>query len=104
RVAVEIDAVPAATDSSTVAPTIRYTLRDDDELRVLTLPRGGTRSIYDRDGLVPGTERLARLYRWATGVRGAGQMRQWGRHPIAAADRRHFDDPLLLDRFFEVVP
>lgn len=29
--------------------------------------------------------------------------RQWGRHATAFVGRRHFDDPLLLDRYFEVV-
>jgi hypothetical protein len=28
-------------------------------------------------------------------------MRQWGRHATAFVGRRHFDDPWLLDLYFE---
>jgi hypothetical protein len=27
-------------------------------------------------------------------------MRQWGRHAVAFVGRRHFDDPLYMDRMF----
>jgi hypothetical protein len=29
-------------------------------------------------------------------------MRQWGRHATAFVGRRHFDDPDLLERYFEL--
>jgi hypothetical protein len=96
-----IDVETAAAASG--APALRYALRDEDELRVLPLPRGGTRSIYDERGLVPGTERPERFFFWPMGIESAGQMRQWGRHATAFVGRRHFDDPDLLERYFEVV-
>lgn len=79
-------------------------LRDDDELRALPLPDGGTRSAFAADGLIVGSERLERFYFWPMGVASAGQMRQWGRHATAFVGRRHFDDPLLIDRYFERLP
>lgn len=80
-----------------------YALRDDDELRSLPLRAGGRRSAFGPDGLVPGSERLERFLFWPMGIASAGQMRQWGRHATAFVGRRHFDDPLLFDKYFEVV-
>jgi hypothetical protein len=87
-----------------------YGLRDEDELRSLPVPaRPGAagparRSAFDAAGFIPGTERLERLFFWLMGIASAGQMRQWGRHATAFVGRRHFDDPGLLDRYFEPVP
>jgi len=86
------------------AAGIPLALRDDDELRSLPLPGGGRRGIFAADGLLPGSERLERFFFWPMGVRSAGQMRQWGRHATAFVGRRHFDDPLLLHRYFERLP
>ncbi|MCA9971410.1 MAG: hypothetical protein KC425_14390 [Anaerolineales bacterium] len=83
---------------------ILMALRDDDQLRRLPLPGGGSRSAFGTDGLVAGSERLERFYFWPTGIASAGQMRQWGRHATAFVGRRHFDDPTLLDRYFERQP
>ena len=90
-----------------------YWLVDEDVLRSLPLPSPGTagaaapqlpthRSAYDARGLVPGSERLERFLFWPMGIASAGQMRQWGRHATAFVGRRHFDDPWLLDRYFEL--
>ncbi len=79
-------------------------LRDDDELRTLPLPDGGTRSAFAPDGMIAGSERRERFYFWPMGVLSAGQMRQWGRHATAFVGRRHFDDPTLIDRYFERLP
>jgi hypothetical protein len=35
------------------------------------------------------------------GVPDPGAMRQWGRHATAFVGRRHFDDPFLIERYFE---
>jgi hypothetical protein len=77
-------------------------LRDEDELRSLPVAgqAGVTRSAYDASGMIPGSERLERWLFWPMGIASAGQMRQWGRHATAFVGRRHFDDPLLLDRYF----
>jgi hypothetical protein len=85
-------------------PARRYALDDDRRLAVLPRPGGGTHSAYGSDGLVPGSERGERLFFWPMGIASAGQMRQWGRHATAFVGRRHFDDPLLLDSYFELRP
>ena len=51
---------------------------------------------------MPGTERAERWLFWPMGIASAGQMRQWGRHATAFVGRRHFDEALLLDRYFEL--
>ena len=90
-----------------VGEALPYRLRDEDELRSLTVMRadaGGrlSRSAYDADGFIPGTERLERFFFWPMGIASAGQMRQWGRHATAFVGRRHFDDPALLEHYFDL--
>ena len=80
-------------------PSSLYSQRPLDQLRRLAHPRG-SRSLYDSDGLVPGSERLERWLLWPSGVRSPGAMRQWGRHATAFVGRAHFDDPDLLARYF----
>ncbi len=77
-----------------------YTLRDEQTLRTLPRPGGGTRSLYAADGLVRGSERGERFLFWPMGIASAGAMRQWGHHATAFVGRRHFDDPNLLDKRF----
>lgn len=84
-----------------------YRLHDEDALRSLTVRRADagprvTRSAYDADGFIAGTERAERFFFWPMGIERAGQMRQWGRHATAFVGRRHFDDPALLERYFEM--
>jgi 8-oxo-dGTP pyrophosphatase MutT (NUDIX family) len=64
---------------------VRYTLRPYDDL--LSMPRlaGDHRSAFGPDGGIAGS-----------------RARQWGRQPIAASGGRHFDDPDLLERRFEL--
>lgn len=82
-------------------PAISYSLIDYDAL--LTLPlKDGSRSAFGPDGLVPGTERGERRLFWPMGIESAGAMRQWGHHATAFAGRRHFDNPDLMDRRFEL--
>jgi hypothetical protein len=78
-----------------------YRLADEDTLRTLARPGGGTRSLYDPRGRVPGTERAERWLFWPMGIADAGSMRQWGRHATAFVGRRHFDEPDVLERRFE---
>ena len=86
---------------------LAYHFVDEDSLRSLARPGAPGqadrhRSIYDGRGLIPGSERLERFLFWPMGIASAGQMRQWGRHATAFVGRRHFDDPGLLDRYFEL--
>ena len=91
-----MDTVPADAPAE-----LRYTLVDDTVLRTLPRVSGGTRSLYDTRGRVPGTERPERWLFWPMGIADAGSMRQWGRHATAFVGRRHFDDADLLERRFE---
>lgn len=79
-----------------------YVLRDYSELRSLPLPSGGRRSLFGRDGLVAATERRERWLLWPMGVTEPGAMRQWGHHATAFVGRRHFDDPQVIERYFEL--
>jgi len=87
------------------AAAVPYVIHNDDELRRLPLPGAAdrTRSIYGSDGLIAGSERGERFFFWPMGIASAGQMRQWGRHATAFVGRRHFDDPALIDRYFELL-
>jgi hypothetical protein len=95
-----IDVEREAASSSAVP----YAIENEDVLRHLPLPAESirTRSVYGPDGLIPGSERAERFFFWPMGIASAGQMRQWGRHATAFVGRRHFDDPLLIDRYFEL--
>jgi hypothetical protein len=93
RVVVQGAAAPAAEE---------YVFAQDDVLRSLPLPRSGRRSLFGPDGIVPGTGRAERYLFWPMGVADPGAMRQWGRHATAFVGRRHFDDPDLLERYFEL--
>jgi hypothetical protein len=77
--------------------------RDDEELRALPTNDGTTRSIFQPDGLVAGTERGERFLFWPMGISSPGAMRQWGRHATAFVGIRHFDDADLLDKRFTIV-
>jgi len=81
-----------------------YVLDDYRALRSLPLPGGGHRSMFRPDGLVAGSQRLERFVLWPMGVPSAGAMRQWGHHATAFVGKRHFDDPHLIERYFEPVP
>ncbi len=96
----QVSVVPAAAP----ATALHYAFADEDGLRSLPLPGGGSRSAYGPDGLIAGSERGERYLFWPMGIASAGQMRQWGRHATAFVGRRHFDDADLIDRYFEVLP
>ena len=89
----------ALDDGAQAAP---YTLVDDNALRDLPAPGGGTRSAFWPSGIVAGTERGERLLFWPMGIASPGAMRQWGRQPTAFVGRRHFDDADLLERRFQI--
>ena len=84
------------------ATAVAYRLQDERALTILQRRGGGTRSAYGEDGLIAGSERGERWFFWPMGIESAGQMRQWGHHATAFVGRRHFDDPLLFDTYFEL--
>mgnify|MGYP000051508204 CR=1 FL=1 len=77
---------------------------DYDVLRSLPTPDQQSRSAFDQDGFVPGTDRAEAWLFWPMGIARAGSMRQWGRHATAFVGRRHFDDARLLEQRFEFDP
>ncbi len=87
----------SATESNT-----KYMFSNYDDLRSITLPSGHNKSMFGPDGLVARTERIERWLLWPMGILAPGSMRQWGHHATAFIGRRHFDDPDLFDRYFEV--
>jgi hypothetical protein len=84
------------------AGTRSYGFTADDTLRSLRGPDGMHRSLFRPDGIVSGTERGERWLFWPMGIGEPGAMRQWGRHATAFIGRRHFDEPWLLERYFEI--
>jgi hypothetical protein len=85
-----------------VPPTAqRYALVPDGRLRRLPQGQSSTASFFGPDGIVAGTERGERYFFWPMGIPDPGAMRQWTRHSTAFIGRRHFDEPFLLERYFE---
>ncbi len=77
-----------------------YALKTYDELLNLPDPKGGTRSLFDPDGFIVGTERSERFWVWPSGLRNAGALRQWSHHATTSVGRAHFDDPFLMEQLF----
>lgn len=78
-----------------------YHLRDYRDLYASTVMNSGkTLSLFDKSGLVRGTERAERWLLWPLGVPSAGAMRERGRHAVAFVGQRHFDDADLLEQLF----
>ena len=90
----------ATARDATPGPVTVYAWRDDNDLRHLPLPGGGSRSLFGPDGIVAGSERGERLLFWPMGIPSPGAMRQWGQHATAFVGRRYFDDPWLLINLF----
>ncbi|MEO0435637.1 MAG: hypothetical protein AAF098_01875 [Pseudomonadota bacterium] len=61
---------------------------------------GRPSGLFDRHGIIDGSERGERHYLWPLGIRSPGAMRERGRHATAFVGRRHFDDGTLLDELF----
>jgi hypothetical protein len=77
-----------------------YRLVPGEQLRSLPRPGGSSRSIYDPDGLVVGSERFLRFVLWPAGIDSVGTLRHHGRQPTAFIGRRHFDDADLIEQRF----
>ena len=85
----------------TKATNKRYAFDDYINLQTITLTNGNTRSLFRPDGIIDGTERLERWILWPMGIPEPGALRQWGHHATAFVGQRHFDDPNLIERYFE---
>jgi hypothetical protein len=79
-----------------------YQWDDADSLRSLPLPDGNRRGLFGQDGIVAGSERGERFLFWPMGIPNPGAMRQWGHHATAFVGRRHFDEPHLFEKTFDV--
>lgn len=55
-------------------------------------------SLFDKQGLVPVSQRGERWLFWPMGIASPGAMRSPGTHAIAFVGRRHFDDADILQR------
>lgn len=84
-------------DFSPEREAARYVLRNYHELR----SGAGGQGLFGDHGIVPGTDRREEIFFWPTGVRAPGAMRQWGTHATAFVGKRHFDDPDLIERYFQ---
>jgi hypothetical protein len=88
----------AAVDPPTAPPS--YALADYRDLEQLPGPDGTIASLFDGDGLLPGSERVERWLFFSMGIPSVGSMRQRGHLPITLLGREHYDDPQLLERNF----
>lgn len=77
-----------------------FALRPYEDLYTLPRPGGGSRSLFGPDGFVVGSQGRDDLAGWSSGIARPGVLRQAGHHAIALVERRHFDDPTLLDATF----
>jgi len=78
-----------------------YSMKSYDDLRSLSVG-DEFKSLFEANALVSGSERAERWLLWPMGVLSAGAMRQWGNHAVAFVGKRHFDDPYLFDRYFNI--
>lgn len=56
------------------------------------------RSVFNRQGFVPGSERPERWLFWPMGISNPGALRRPGDHAIRFVGHLHFDDPLILEK------
>ncbi len=77
-----------------------YQLADYRDLEQLPGPDGEITSLFDGDGLLPGSERVERWLFFSMGIPSVGSMRQRGHLPITLLGREHYDDPQLLNKTF----
>ena len=87
-----------------VIETVSAYLQNYNTLRSLPykdpLNNRHSKSLFQENALVAGSQRKERWFFWPLGVLSAGAMRQWGNHATAFIGRRHFDDPYLFENGF----
>ncbi len=85
--------------SPAASADLNYQLRPYEELEYIA-DQNRSASLFDSQGLVPGSNRLERFFLFCMGIPKVGTMRQRGRHPITLIGRGYFDDPYLFDTSF----
>ncbi len=87
-------------EQATSTPARRYELARYENLYLLPTATGGTRSLFDEQGLIPGSGSNDPIWLWSTGIKNPGALRQYGHHATAYIGRKHFSDPRLLEKVF----
>ncbi|HEX4872925.1 MAG TPA: hypothetical protein VFV27_11480 [Nevskiaceae bacterium] len=82
----------------------QYRLQPYENLTLMDDGKGGTRSLFGPDGVVPGSERAHAEAAWPEAVDKPGAVRQSGFHALSFSRGLYFDDPRLIDQAFEVPP
>lgn len=77
-----------------------YSMGRYEDLMALPHPKGGTRSIFGPDGLVPGAHASDPIGGLSSGIPKPGALRALSRLPVAHVGRRHFDEAYLLEAVF----
>ena len=90
----------AAADDDMRGERREFELRPYEDLYTLPLPDGGSRSLFGPDGLVVQGEGHDDVAGWSSGISQPGVARQAGHLAIGYIERRHFDDPDLMDETF----
>lgn len=104
RIASATHAVANLSVRSEGAPQSRqYELIPYEDLLILPAAEG-TRSLFGPDGVARGSERPHGAKVWPAGFPKPGAMRQWGHHVVSFTRGSYFDDPMLLDRVFDLPP
>lgn len=81
-------------------PGVDYGFVPYQALERLPGPDGRAASLFDEDGIQPGSERVERWFFFSMGIPSVGSMRQRGHLPITLLGREHYDDPQLLQHTF----
>lgn len=89
-------------EPSSADPETAYRWAEYDTLRSIANADGTRRSLFQENGIVKGTQRNERYFLWPMGIPDPGAMRQWGHHATAFFGRRHFDDPDIIERSFQL--
>lgn len=79
-----------------------YELKPYEDLYEVPVTDQATHNFFDPTGFVDGTRRKGTTFYHALGIRNAGMLREWGKHPISLTGNLYFDDPYLIEAFFQL--
>jgi hypothetical protein len=86
----------APAEENTELKTIEYQSLAWQQLNLLA-KSDLTKSVFDRQGYVHGSQRLERWFFWPMGVKQPGSLRRFGDHAISFVGERYFDQAYLLE-------